>query len=84
MTSPDDAGALLEGLIRGVAQLAHGVEHPAVHRLEPVAHVGQGAADDDRHGVGDKGFLDLLLQVDGLQAAIVLLIEIQACSPHPD
>ena len=31
--------------------LVHRVEYPAVHGLEAVAHVGQGAADDNAHRV---------------------------------
>ena len=29
----------------------HGVQDAAMHRLQPVAHVGQGAGRDDGHGV---------------------------------
>ena len=43
----DDARALGEAAVRAVAAVVHRVEHAAVHRLEPVAHVGQRAADDD-------------------------------------
>ena len=35
----DDAGALREAAVRPVAAVVHRVEHPAVHRLEAVAHV---------------------------------------------
>ena len=36
-------GALVVGPIGSQAPVEHGVQDPAVHRLEPVAHVGQGA-----------------------------------------
>ena len=47
----------------------HRVEDPPVHRLEPVAHVGQGPRDDDRHGVLEERALHLLLDLDGLDEA---------------
>ena len=51
----DDARALGEAAVGPVAAVVHRVEHPAVHRLEAVAYVGQRAADDDRHRVVDVG-----------------------------
>jgi hypothetical protein len=47
----DDARALLVRLVVRVAELMHGPEHAPVHGLQPVAHVRQRAADDDRHCV---------------------------------
>ena len=61
----DHAGRLLVGLVPLVAEFAHGEEHPAVDRLEAVAHVGQGAADDDAHGVVHVGLAHLVFDVDG-------------------
>ena len=61
----DASGRLLEGLVMGQIVLVHGVENPAVHRLEAVAHVRQSTADDDRHGVLYVGFLHLLHQRRG-------------------
>ena len=52
-------GGLLEGLVGGEAVLVHGVEDPAVDRLEAVPHVRQGPALDDAHGVFNVGFLHL-------------------------
>ena len=46
-----------------VAALVHGVQNAAVHRLQAVPHVGQGTADDDGHGVIQKGGFDLLLHI---------------------
>ena len=51
-----DAGALAVGLVRGDAQLVHGVEDTAVHRLEAVAHIRQGTPDNDAHGIFDIAF----------------------------
>ena len=62
----DDAGALREAAVGPVAAVVHRVEHPAVHGLEPVAYVGQRAADDDRHRVVDVGPLHRGLQLDRL------------------
>ena len=56
-------GALAVCLIGGQVVLVHGVEDPAVHRLEPVPHIRQGAGNDDRHGVFEEAFLHLLLQI---------------------
>ena len=51
----DDARRLAEGAVVIVAALLHGIEDPPVHRLEPVAHVGQRPADDYAHGVIQVG-----------------------------
>ncbi len=60
----DDAGRLLVGLAGEVARLPHAEEHPPVHRLQPVAHVGQRAPDDDAHRVVEITALHLLFDVD--------------------
>ena len=52
-------------LVELKAHLLHAVEDAAMHGLESVAGVGQGAADDDRHGVVEVGAAHLLLDVDG-------------------
>ena len=48
------------------AHLLHGVENAAMHRLQSVADVGQGAADDHRQGIVEIRPLHLLFNVDGL------------------
>ena len=48
----DHARALLEGAVGIEPQLAHGVEQPAMHRLQAVAHVGQRARHDGRQRIG--------------------------------
>ena len=62
-----DAGALAVGLVRGHAQLVHGIQNAPVDGLQTVAHVGQRTADDYGHGIADKGFLELMLKVGGDQ-----------------
>ena len=47
----DDARRLFVSLIVADAQPQHAVQHAALHGLEPVAGVGQRAADDDAHRV---------------------------------
>jgi hypothetical protein len=36
-----------------------------VHRLESVAHIGQGPPHDDAHGVIEIGLLHLVFEIDG-------------------
>ena len=60
----DDRGALAVARGGGQAHLVHRVEDPAMDGLEAVAHVGQGAADDDAHRVVEIGGPQLLLDGD--------------------
>ena len=46
-------------------EIVHRVQHPPVHRLEPVAHVGERARHDHAHRVVDERFLDLLVDETG-------------------
>ncbi len=57
-----DLGALGVGAGGAETQLVHRVEHATVHRLEPVAHVGQRSPDDHRHRVVQVRRAHLLLQ----------------------
>jgi hypothetical protein len=43
--------------------LVHGVQHAALTGLHTVADVGQGAGNDDGHGILDEGFLHLMLHI---------------------
>ena len=56
----DDARRLHMLAVPVVAALVHRVEDAAVHRLQPVAHVRQRAADDHAHRVIEIGALHLL------------------------
>jgi hypothetical protein len=70
----DDARALREAAVGAVAAVVHRVEDPAVHRLEPVAHVGQRTPDDHRHRVVDVGLLHQRLQLDRLDAVVAAAV----------
>jgi hypothetical protein len=61
----DDARALLVGPVPVVVQLVHREQHAPVHRLEAVARIGQGAADDHAHRVVEVRAPHLLFEADG-------------------
>ena len=63
-----DAGALDSVAVGAIPRVEHAPENAAMHRLEAIAHVGQRAADDDRHRVVQEGALHLLLDLDHLHA----------------
>ena len=67
----DDTRALVEPAVGAVAAVVHRVDDASVHGLEAVAHVGQGAADDDRHGVLDVAALHLGVEVDRLDPVVL-------------
>ena len=55
-----DLGAFDAAGARREIQIVHRHENSPLRRLQPVAHVGQRAADDDAHGVGQVTLLQLL------------------------
>jgi len=57
-------GGFLVRLVPVVAQLAHGVEHAPVHRLEAVAHIRQGPANDDAHRVVEIRLPQFVFDID--------------------
>ena len=61
----DDARRLAERLVVPEAALGGGVEDAAMHRLQPVAHVGQRAGDNDAHRVIEIARLHLVDDRDG-------------------
>ena len=67
----DDPGGLHRGALRPEAGVEHPVQHPAVHRLEPVPDVGQRARDDDAHRVVDERALHFVLDVDRFGAIVL-------------
>jgi len=73
----DDTGGFFVGLVRREAVFIHRVEDAAVHRLQAVAHVRQGAADDDRHRIGEIALPHLLFDGDGRN--LVRIGRRQAC-----
>ena len=70
MTSPVTRAHFMNGRSGRAPSVVHAPEDAAVHRLEAVAHVGQGAGDDDRHGVVEEGALHLLLDLDRLDQPV--------------
>ena len=62
-------GALDVGAVRLVPGVVHRPQHAAVDGLQPVAHVGQRAADDDAHRVVEVARAHLLLELARLDAA---------------
>lgn len=61
---PDDAGALDVAAVGPQPHLVHLVDDAAVHRLEAVPGVGEGARVDDRVRVLEEGALHLVDDVD--------------------
>ena len=61
----DDLGGLGVLLVELEAHLLHAKQNAAMHRLEAVANVRQGAANDDRHRVVEVRAAHLLFKVDG-------------------
>ena len=70
----DHAGALIEGSVRAVAAVVHRVDHAAVHGLEAVTHIRQGAANNNRHCVVQVGTLHFGLQVHLFNVTVVVYI----------
>ena len=60
----DDACRLLVGPVPLVAELAHGMEHAPVHRLQAVANVRQRSAHDHAHGVIEVRLAHLVFEID--------------------
>ena len=59
-----DTGAFAVRLVRGGAQLHHGVQDAALDRLEAVLHAGEGTLQDDVLGVGHHAVVHDVLHVD--------------------
>ena len=60
-----DTGRLLVGPVPVVVELVHGEQHTPVHRLESVARIRQGAADDHAHRVIEVAPPHFLFKTDG-------------------
>lgn len=67
----DRPGRLLVWAVGVDAALVHRVQDAAVHRLQAVAHVRQGARRDDRHRILDKRLLHLATELRNLELAAV-------------
>jgi hypothetical protein len=61
----DDPRRLLVRLVPVVRQLVHGEENTTMHRLQAVASVGQGTADNHAHGVIEIRSTHLVFETDG-------------------
>ena len=58
-----DTRAFTMRLIGTVIQFNHGVQHPALHRLQTVSYIRKSPGSDYAHGVVDIGSLHSLLQI---------------------
>ena len=61
----DHLGALDVLAVVQQTHVMHRVQNAAVHRFESVAHIGQSAANDDRHRIVEIRTLHLVFDVDG-------------------
>jgi hypothetical protein len=61
----DYGGGLLIPAARYEAQFVHGIEDPAMDRLEPVTNIGQRPRNDDAHRIVDERLLHLLFDEPG-------------------
>ena len=82
----DDTGALLVGRAWVQAHIVHGVEDAAVHRLEAIARIREGAGHDHAHGVVEIGSAHLLFDQHGpdiaaAAAAVVAIGAVRAIHP---
>ncbi len=68
----DDLGRLLERGAGVEAEQAHAVEDAPVHRLEPVARIGQRPVHDGRERIGEVALLERLAQRDLLDVAVLV------------
>ncbi len=62
------AGALGECLVGSITAVEHGVNHPSMHGLQAVTHLGKCAAHDHAHRVVEVRALHLELKIDLLDA----------------
>ena len=60
----DDLGGLLEGRVRIEPEDLHHVQQAAVHRLQPVAHIGQRTVHDGGQRIGQVALFQRFLEVD--------------------
>ena len=77
----DGTGGLHMRTVRRIAGLVHGVQDAAMDRLQAVAHVGQGAADDDAHGILQERrchFLAEICRTNGGAFAAVCVLDDRA------
>ena len=66
---PDDTGALFVGLVGAQAHIEHGVEDAPMDGFQPVAHIGQGAADNHAHGIVEVSAAHFVFDINLLNAS---------------
>ena len=59
-----DARGLLIGAVPDVSHVVHGIKDAPVHRLQPIAYVREGPADNDAHRVVHIGLTHFVFDVD--------------------
>ena len=69
MTSPTTRAHFLKAGAGIEPQLPHRVEQPAMHRLQPVARIGQRALHDGRERISEVALLERLAERDLLDVA---------------
>ena len=60
----DDTRGFLVGRVGADAHVVHGIQDAALHGLQAVACIRQGARDDDGHGVVEIRLLHLVIDID--------------------
>ena len=60
----NDTGALDERSVVHVIDFLHREKHSSMHRLEPVARIGQCATDDHAHGVVEETLAHFLFEAN--------------------
>src|SRR5438132_5499961 len=77
----DDRRRLAERAVAAKAHLVHRPEDPPLHRLQAVAHIREGARDDDGHRVIEVGLPHLGLELDTDDALVVRSVDhVAPCS----
>gem|GEM_PF-4600878 len=66
-----DLGTLLVTVLGPQVEFAHRVEDAPLDRLEAIAHVREGAGDDDRHRIVDIAPAELVFDVDDLDRVVL-------------
>ena len=87
----DDAGAFLVARGGIKAQLLHRMQDSAMHRLEPVAHIGERARHDCRQRIGQVTLAERVGKIDVADLAgkrrhghaSITSTRITVCGPHP-
>src|SRR6266478_1957199 len=69
-----DLGALAVTAVGGESEVVHGHEDAALHGLEAVAHVGEGARDDHAHGVVEIRLAHLGFDIYGKQDGFICFV----------